>query len=379
MNSDQTKPIDSRSVSKRIDSIFRQQTDVFRRETTKSQYLGKSIDVLMKHVPSIPVEAVDKYFPKDLKYQASRELIAETRKTLHEIRTQLNAFFPEKRFFILETIDFFRRPSHIGRVLPALLSSSDEGQRLEVMDFVRSTFSTLNKNIEIIISTPDIFSKESLHIERGGLYSLSADIAKEVSAFFEPGFLESFTEQTSDIARLKKVFRSSAVGIEGSSKRSMTIPERLVKDREVFRQSTLDFISVVQTHELLLLYARKRHAYYKRFVQGLLAGNHSKGFKSGESGMLLAIALMKNRQLKPDESLIKLLAGTSTHHSTEAVAQLGAFLNRLSPSTVYAIIGQYRQLVSAVLSVPEERVTKESNAPPAIRSAFSKLFRKPGE
>ncbi len=156
--------------------------------------LNRPLNQLIKNTPPLPAKLVDDFFTDHHKYKVNEDVIKEVQLSLHKIRNIINSFTPEKRYYILETIDFFRNKSHIGSLLPALLTLKRNSQKRELLEFVYITFSTLNKNVETIISIPDLFKNSSIHVEQGSLYSFAVEISRIVIRLFHSEYIQGYKD-----------------------------------------------------------------------------------------------------------------------------------------------------------------------------------------
>jgi len=307
--------------------------------------LEETIQQLIVKTPEISKQSVDKYFSQD----SFTDSILDTRKSLHGIRITINQFPPRKRFFVCETIDFFHSPAYIGKVLPSLINIEETACKYRLLHFVYATFSRLNSNIETIVSNPELFSKESLHVERGGLYSLSTDIARSISHLFTDDFLSNYSESTSEIDRISKILRSYRMKAgTGTTAAEQRLVDNIVGDVDQLRKTILDYISLIQTHNLLYLYAQKRHTYYKQFLKSVIA--KTKALEPHVSSTVLAGCLVTNPQVTPNPSLMTAMISKNHFKSRSTMEEYADFIDLLTPSTVFNLIGDYKQAVRSVIT-----------------------------
>ncbi len=320
--------------------FFRRRRDIGNQSSNTEDFPNKTNEELSLQAELIDSETVDKYLQEGKISGVSSEAVEQLWENLHSIRNVINRFPSFKRFFILQTIDFFNTPSHIDKVLPALLNLNQAKHKQEILDFVFSTFSTLNRNIETIISIPDLFSQESLHIERGGLYTLSSDIAKSIGKLFAPAYVAGFKENTSDVGRVLEIFKSYKVG-NGSSVSSPLIEHMCTPEAEL-RKAVLEFIAHIQTHGLLQLYAQKRYQFYKRFLKQILKNKKLGILDSYNSSVVLAGCLASNPQLAPDPSLLENMSSTDHYEDPVTRDAYRDFIEDLTPITVIDLVGDYK-------------------------------------
>lgn len=330
-------------IRQRAERFFLNRTQTQSKPAAKKIYLNKTIDEMMLLAPIISPDIVDKFFSKERIKEASNQDVAQTRERLHSIRKTINAFPQEKRFFILQTIDFFNTPANIDYVIPGLMNLDKPGQKHEVLDFIYSTFSTLNKNIETIISIPEMFSQPSLHVERGGLYSLASDIAKSITNLFREEFRNKFKDSSSEVARALQMFKS----YKPKAERDAVVLEpmllsHLLEPATNLRMAVLDFISLIQTHNLLLLYAKKRYAFYKRFLKHILSNAKFNLLESDVSSVILTGCLVTNPQISPPQPLIEAMTHPEYYNSMDTHKAFARFVDLLAPTTIYDLIGDYK-------------------------------------
>jgi len=360
-------------IQKRISALLLKSKDICQQRLNRQLTQNQTIDQFIAQTPSLPKKIVDRFFITDKSLHISAEIFGETRRSLHEVREILNGFSREKRFFILETVDFFRNPTYIDKVLPALLNPAETDQKKEMLEFVYHTFRTLNKNIETIISNPTLIEKESIHIERGGLYSFSSDIARLIIRFFDQQFIKQYSHFSSDIAIITEIFKKSPDAL---------IPN-LIDNESKLRQLTLSFISSIQTHDFLLLYAQKRHAYYKLFLKNIAVKYEIKGLEPIQINQILAGCLLRNPQLAPGDSLITRLTTEEHLKNSQTEKEYGRFVDQLIPSTVFSIIEDFKRSARTILDpkVVKKQVDKENRllkkvfTPGFIRKKIKQSFR----
>ena len=304
---------------------------------------------------------------------AEKTVLELVQKALNEIRITLNQFPHKKRFFISETINFFENRNQIEKVISALLFTREQAKQQDMLEFIYSTFSTLNKNIETIISTPQLFSSASLHIERGGLYSLASDIARLMSQFFKKEFLAKQEDSASDVVKIKTIFANFRFT---NSPRQTTLSlfhiEGLIADTTQLRETLLAFISAIQTHDLLLLYAQKRHQYYAYFLKTIVQRTTVKRLESQHLCGILAGCLLQNTQLDPGKQLIRELISKPGLDSTATRQLYETFVDQLAPSGIYNLIQDYKQSLQQILH-PPKREPSPLKTKPFLKSVLNSV------
>jgi hypothetical protein len=337
------------NTQKKAFLFFSKRKDLQETRVKRNPCPEKSIKKLMAESPPISKESIDDYFIDQKGLDTSSKILLDIRKSLHKTRNTINQFPSQKRFFINETIAFFQSSTYMGKVIPALMDVEETEHQYQLLQFVNATFSRLNRNIETIISTPELFDQASLHAQRGGLYSLSMDIARSISNLFKEEYLSGFRESSSEIARMSEVLKPcGGKGNAGSKAACRNLTQNFIPQPERFRAVCLEFISQIQTHDLLLLYAQKRHAYYKRFLVSIVSG--SKLLGPFVSSIILSGSLLANSQLTPGQPLILSLTSETDFHLPETRKSLNQFVDQLAPSTVLDIISDYKRSTGEVIS-----------------------------
>ncbi len=320
--------------------FYRRRSDIGKQSQAKRAFPNKTVEKLSHQAELVDNKTVDKYLQEGRISGVSSEVVEQLWENLHAIRHVINRFPSSKRFFILQTIDFFNTPNYIDKVLPALLNLNLAKHKQEILDFVFSTFSTLNRNIETIISIPGLFSQESLHIERGGLYTLSSDVAKSIGNLFSPAYIAGYKEKISEVSRVLEIFKSYKLSHDTK------VPSPLIKhmrtpDAEL-RKAVLEFIGHVQTHGLLQLYAQKRYLFYKQFLKQILKNKRLDLLDGFHSSMVLAGCLVSNSQLAPDPSLLENMSSPDHYADPATRDAYKAFIEDLTPVTVFDVINDYK-------------------------------------
>lgn len=343
--------MDSQTINSRITAFLARSKETQQKNAAQKVLKGITLAQLIKEFPQLSKESVDRFFVTDQTLALPKETFGEIRQSLHKIRLQLNKLPQDKRFYILETIDFFGNAKKLQKLIPTLLDNSAEVRKKGVLDFVHQTFKTLNRNIETIISSPTLIEQQSLHIERGGLYSFSSDIARLVIMFFQKEFLDQLSEYGSDVAKVEELFKKPAP----------LLLQNLAEDEKALRKLTIKFITSIQTHGFLYLYARKRDSFYKQFLSSRLLKNRVKNLSPFQCSQILSGCLLRNKQLKPPEQLLNMLQSKKQFEDTHTANELSAFIEHLSPSTVLSIIDDYRHAARKVQSAdrPEKEAAKD--------------------
>ncbi len=361
--------------------IFKANVDYFvkgRQKKSKQWFESDKISnltlvQLINKTSILSENTVENFFSKEHQYQLDKQTVEMVRSTMHIIRKKINDFSPQKRFFILETIDFFRSKTHIGRLLPAMLVLKGEKQKREILEFFYSTFNTLNKNVETIISTPEMFKTESLHVERGSLYSFSIDVAKLVLQLFKEDYVSKFNYSASEVELVKKVFNQFG---PGKFLANPFLLSQFSENENEFYKTILSFVSTIQTHDVLFLYAQKRHVYYKRFLLSLVQSNRIKEIDPIDISRVFAGCLLKNPQLDPGESLVNRMIDEDQFNKPKTLKALVRYINDLSPSSVYMLINNIRSTLQTISNKRPKQKTKHEGKKKTAKDIFSNIWKK---
>lgn len=326
----------------------------------KKSFPNKTLEQLSQNEPVIPAQVIDVYFEETLIQEIDKESLIYLKKRLHTIRTTINNYNPSKRFFILQTIDFFNNPKYIEKVIPALLMLEKPENKAEAAEFVQSTFFSLNKNIETIVSIPQLFSEASLHIERGGLYTYVTEVAKAILELFTIETRKQLDSGISEVALAQKLLLTYQKEIKSKFNSKEAIVDKYFIKTTMLREKLLDFIALIQTHETLLLYAKKRHTYYSNFLKSILNKEKLLKYPTDISSILLAASLISNPQIVPSSTLIKGMLSAKHHRSKSIHQAYLKFIDQLAPITVYDIINNFKQSLNYFSSDKNLKQNKES-------------------
>lgn len=293
---------------------------------------NKTLKDLVQTSAPLPKDIVEVFFEGDHQALLDDRAVDNINAALHGILEKVNSFPLIKRFFILNTMNFFSSKISIGKLVPALMVLSGEDQKKIIWEFVYPTFMTINGNVETLVSTDDIFDKKEIHIERGSLYLFGADIAKVIVNLFQSDYLNSLGAARSAIEQIMLVIKHN--------KESGQAYKNIIDDPETISEVVLKFIEVIQTHDALFDYSLKRHEYYKLFLQKLTAKDRFKNLDPFQISKILAGCIVTNNQLRPDTALIQLMVNEKEFASKNALIAKKAFFNQFSPSNIYTLIGQ---------------------------------------
>ncbi|MFH2132532.1 MAG: hypothetical protein ABIK68_19300 [bacterium] len=337
--------VDRKTFKRQVDNFvqhhIRRQEELLRENKRRNL----SLEDVIQRSPPLSDEAVDLLFGDDQQSGVQAAVIDEVRDALQTMQGKINKLDQKKRFFILETINFFSSKIGIGKLIPALIILSGEDQKKAICEFIFPTFLSVQKNIETLVACDEIFDAKTLHIDRGGLYSFVSDIARIVIRLFkEPfiaracgdhdhgtlGFLTSAFDNTS--FRFNDEFRGE----------SEFIYQEMIDDDDRLRATVLEFIVAIQSHESLYTYAIKRDQYYKHFLSGLTAENRFKDVDPIDISKILAGCLLANEQLQPSGELIERMIDKALFNADDTLDLRRQFIENLSPSIIFRLIGRLR-------------------------------------
>ena len=324
----------------RVDRFVESQRQKQRRLENESRRANITIAELAQKAKNLPPDIVDSIFSKhNYQNQIEEEVVDEVRKSLHSMRLRINALEAKKRYFVLETMDFFRSKIGIGKLIPALLLLKGDDKKKAILEFVIPTFLSINKNVETLVSTDELFTSKTVHLNRGSLYSFVADIAKILLPLFTKQCLDQYPNIISPIELITKIIQ---VERGGSGIRGRHLYSKMIDDEEVIRRIILDFIVSIQSHDALFNYSLKRHGYYKLFLARLTSENRFEEVEPFVASKILAGCLVGNDQRKPDDSLIDAMIHQKKYNAPVTTTAKKKFFNTLAPPTVFKLISQFK-------------------------------------
>ncbi|MCP4757624.1 MAG: hypothetical protein GY866_42750 [Proteobacteria bacterium] len=332
-------------------AVFKRQVDLFVKHHRKKQEKleqekkrrNMTLADVIKKAPPLPDEAINVFFGINQNYQVSTEVLNEVRDVLKSMQDDINTLAPQKRFFILETINFFSSKIGIGKLIPALLVLKGEDQRKAICEFAFPTFLSINKNVEILAADNDLFDPDRLHIDRGGLYTFVSDVSKILIELFREDFIEEVSKGRQSLEFLLKGFDPVTFRLDGAFEGdSEFIYQEMIDDEDEIRNIVLRFIVAIQSHEVLYNYSLKRYRYYKKFLAGLTETDRFKGVDPIDISKILAGCLVANDQLKPNDELIDNMIDEGKFNSKATLEARKKFVDGLSPGNIYKLIGRLR-------------------------------------
>ncbi len=322
-----------------VDHHRRQQNQPENREKIKNQ----TLEELINNSPTLTDKDVEVFFQANQEFQVSAEVVEEVHQVLKKMQQRVNHLPPKKRFFILETVNFFSSQISIGKLIPALLIMNGEDQKKAICEFILPTFLNINKNVELLVADNKLFDPKTLHIERGLLYTFVSDLAKTLIGLFKDDFISRLGDINSPIEFFLTAFEPGSYKIKSNiDSESTYIYEEIVDEESVIRKITLDFVSMIQSHSSLYNYAIKRHVYYKSFLYGLTKPGKFKDIDQIDVSRILAGCLVANGQLKPDDELIESMIDEELFQKKSTLLAKKRFVDSLSPTTILKLISRMK-------------------------------------
>ena len=341
-----------KSVQIEVDSeTFKNQVELFVQHHRKRQQQpdyqnelkNKDVQELIEEAPILPDKAIDVFFTFDKETSVLPDVVGEVHESLKAMQAKINELPSKKRFFILETANFFSSKISIGKLIPALLLMEGLDQKKIICEFVLPTFLNINKNIEILVADDSLFDPKTLHIERGLLYSFISDLAKTLVKLFNQEFVEEFGEIHTPLEFFLTAFKPGSFKIQSSSlSDSEYIYEEMIDDPDEIRDVTLEFVTLIQSHDSLYHYSLKRHAYYKAFLAGILKPGRFEDIDDIDISRIVAGCLVKNGQLLVEDDLIDSLIDEDAFEDADTLEAFVEFIDQLAPSTIYKLIIRIR-------------------------------------
>jgi hypothetical protein len=333
------------------EQIFKDQIKLFvehhRRLQNSPEFCEKRQDKTLVQLIDRAVKLTDKsvevVFQTDHETQVSHKVVGEVHGKLKDMQNSINSLPAKKRFYLLETINFFSSRISIGKLIPALLVLEGEDQKKAICEFALPTFLSINKNVETLVANDDLFDPETLHIERGALYTLISDLAKVLIKLFNNDIVSSFGDMNTPIEFLMNAFHPGTFEISKKIKTdSHFIYEEMVEDDELIRDTALQFVTLIQSHEHLYNYAIKRHLYYKSFLMEMTGGDRFEKIDPIDISRILAGCLVQNGQLRPEDELIDNMIDELLFENEQTCQLKQAFIDQLAPSTVLKLINRFK-------------------------------------
>ncbi len=329
-------PVDKTQIAFQAALLKRVQSFTQSKLQSKPVQPGQRLSDLIENLAPLSSDQVEELLLPEYKKLIPPEELSEIKDTFLHMVGNLNRFPPVKRFFILETMDFFRSSISIAKLIPPLILLQGEEQKKAIAEFIKPTFVSINKNVEILTATNQIFDSKRIHLERGSLYSFISDTAKIITELFEPEYLQEFINVHGSVDLVGQIIESNPYF---TNNKIPTAPlEGMISDTVRLRKTLLSFVCSIQSHEALYNYATKRHAYYKLFLKNAILPGKFRDVPPYEASLLLAACLWTNKQLAPSKDFIASLMDANSFQSEETQQKLARFLDLLAPKTVYQVI-----------------------------------------
>lgn len=326
---------------------FKSQVDIFvehhrnqqNSTTYQNQLQNATLAELIKKAPLLPDSAIEVFFQIDKGASVSTDVMDEVHTVLKEMQSKVNGLPAQKRFFILETVNFFSSKISIGKLIPALLVMKGEDQKKAICEFIFPTFFNINKNIEILVANDRLFDPKTLHIERGILYTFVSDLAKALVPMFNKEFVARVGDVASPIEFLLSVCEPGSMKISSAiDTKSQYVWEEMIDNESELRAHTLKFISMIQSHDALHNYSLKRHLYYKSFLMNLTRPGKFAEIEPIDISRILAGCLVANGQLMVEDELVDNMIDEEQFDQKSTVIAKKQLIDQLTPSTILKLI-----------------------------------------
>ena len=354
---DEVKPSTDAKADKKA---FKRQVDQFvqHHRHKQSELLQKkkrrmlSLEELIQRSPVLQDDAVEVLFVDGQPDEISEDVTNEVFAALKEMQSKVNKLDPKRRFYILETINFFSSKIGINKLIPALISLSGEDQRRAICEFIFPTFFSIQKNVETLVACDHIFNEKTVHIDRSGLYLLISDISRIVIRLFKDEFVSRIPANYTTLAFLSTTFDHASFRFKKKFKvESEFVYQEMIDDEDRIREIVLDFIVAIQSHESLYSYAIKRSEYYKQFLAGLTQKNRFKDVDPIDISKILAGCFMANEQLQPPDELIAKMIDATAFEAEDTTEMKMQFIDKLSPSIIFRLLGRLRVSLQQISKV----------------------------
>ncbi len=355
--SDEVKPstdakVDKKAFKKQVDQFVQHHRHKQNELLQKKKRRNLSLEELIQRSPVLQDDAVEVLFGDGQPDEISEDVTSEVFGALKEMQNKINKLDPKRRFFILETINFFSSKIGINKLIPALISLSGEDQKRAISEFVFPTLFSIQKNIETLVACDDIFDEKSVHIVRSGLYLLISDISRIVFRLFKNEFISRISGDYTALAFLSTGFDPVSFKFNKKLKgESEFVYQEMIDDEDRVREIVLEFIVAIQSHESLYSYAVKRSDYYKQFLAGLTRKDRFKDVDPIDISKILAGCFMANEQLQPPDELIAKMINNTAFNADETLEMQLQFIDKLSPSIIFRLLGRLRVSLQQISKV----------------------------
>ncbi|NQU62872.1 MAG: hypothetical protein HQ517_01110, partial [SAR324 cluster bacterium] len=335
--------VDKKTFKKQVDQFVKhhrgQQKDLLK----KNQRRDLTLADMIKRSPPLADDAVDVLFGDGQQVQVPKAVIDEVTSALKMLQGKINALDQKRRFYILETFNFFSSKIGINKLIPALIILSGDDQKKAICEFIFPTFFSIQKNIETLVGCDEIFNPETIHIDRGELYVFMSDISRIAIRLFKPEFISRTSGGHTILEFLSTAFNPASFQFNKKfSNKSEFVYQEMIDDEDSIRAIVLEFIVAIQSHESLYNYAIKRDDYYKNFLVGLIREDRFKDVDPIDISKILAGCFMANEQLSPPEELIKKMIDAEAFDAADTDKLKAQFIDKLAPSIIFRLIGRLR-------------------------------------
>jgi len=335
--------LDKETIENNIDAFVENQRNKQAALEADNKRNNISLEEIIEQSPLLPDKAIDLLFQEQGTRDESGDVATEVRTVLKGMQETINNMEAKKRFFILETINFFSSKISLGKLIPALLLLTGDDQKKAICQIAFPTFFSINKNIETLATRIDLFDREKLHMELGGLYTIVSDVSRILIRLFKKELISNVAKSLSTVEFLLTGFHPVSFQFNPVAKTESEFAyEEMIDDETELRKIVLDFVVAIQSHEALYNYSFMRFKYYKGFLDNLTDEGRFQGMDPIDISRILAGCLVANEQLKPDDELIEQMIDEEAFDSKETIRARKAFIDQLSPGNIYRLISRFR-------------------------------------
>lgn len=295
---------------------------------------------LIEASPRLDRDGLDRTFaelaPRLRGHVVSQRTMTHVRRFCYDTLAAVNQLPVEQRFLVLETIDFFSSASGIHRLIQLLLLG-DATVRSAMAQLFLDTFRSTTAVVRTLTRDEALFAGPRGASQKGELYVFRSDLARRLLRLFPRDFV-------AEEGRRLGVDQSLPVDLLGGileGRSPEAVRGALIQDPTALITAQVDYMTLLQTHHALVIYARVRHEYLKRFLlEDLLRREALAGLDAADLSALVAGFLLTNRQLRPEEGLIHDLTRPERHALPGTRQALRRFLDQLAPSTLDTLVQQ---------------------------------------
>ncbi|MBT3224978.1 MAG: hypothetical protein HN945_10050 [Deltaproteobacteria bacterium] len=345
--SDEVKPstdakVDKKTFKRQVDQFVKHHRHKQNELLQKNKRRNLSLEDIIQRSSVLQDDAVEVQFDNG-QNEIPDEVTSEVHGALKSMQSKINVLDPRKRFFILETINFFNSKIGLNKLIPALITLNGKDQKRAVSEFIFPTFFSIQKNIETLVACDEIFDSKTVHIERSGLYILLSDISRIIIRLFKDEFVSQISGEDTTLAFLSTAVNPVSFKFNKKFKgKSEFVYQEMIDDEDRIREIVLEFIVAIQSHESLYNYAKKRSDYYKGFLLKLTRVNRFQDIDPIDISKILAGCFVANEQLQPPDALIAKMVDKAAFNASDTLEMQKQFIDKLSPSVIFRLLGRFR-------------------------------------